>query len=54
VRHKGLWRRVGRRALWIGAILALIDFLDEQIERLSDAIEEQIRPLRRGRLSCRA
>ena len=31
-------------ALWIGAILAHIDFLDEQIERLSDAIEEQIRP----------
>jgi transposase len=31
-------------ALWIGAILAHLDFLDEQIERLSDAIEEQIRP----------
>jgi transposase len=31
-------------ALWIGAILAHIDFLDEQIERLTDAIEEQIRP----------
>ncbi len=31
-------------ALWIGAILAHIDFLDEQIGRLSDAIEEQIRP----------
>jgi transposase len=31
-------------ALWIGAILAHIDFLDEQIERLSDAIEEQLRP----------
>jgi transposase len=30
--------------LWIGAILAHIDFLDDQIERLSDAIEEQIRP----------
>jgi transposase len=30
--------------LWIGAILAHIDFLDEQIERLSGAIEEQIRP----------
>jgi transposase len=28
----------------VGAILAHIDFLDEQIERLSDAIEEQIRP----------
>jgi transposase len=31
-------------ATWIGAILAHIDFLDEQIERLSEAIEEQIRP----------
>jgi transposase len=31
-------------ALWIGAILAHIDFLDEQIDRLSAAIEEQIRP----------
>jgi transposase len=31
-------------ALWIGAILAHIDFLDEQIDRLSDAIEEQIGP----------
>jgi len=31
-------------ATWIGAILAHIDFLDEQIDRLSDAIEEQIRP----------
>jgi transposase len=31
-------------ALWIGAILAHIDFLDEQIDRLSDTIEEQIRP----------
>jgi transposase len=28
----------------VGAILAHIDFLDEQIERLCDAIEEQIRP----------
>jgi transposase len=31
-------------AVWIGAILAHVDFLDEQIDRLSDAIEEQIRP----------
>ncbi|MGB0095664.1 MAG: transposase [Solirubrobacteraceae bacterium] len=31
-------------ALWSGAILAHIDFLDEQIDRLSDAIEEQIAP----------
>jgi transposase len=31
-------------ALWIGAILAHIDFLDEQIDRLSDVIGEQIRP----------
>ena len=36
-------------ALWIGAILAHIDFLDEQIDRLSDAIEEQIAPFRPGR-----
>jgi transposase len=35
-------------ALWIGAILAHIDFLDEQIDRLSDAIEEQIRPFARA------
>jgi hypothetical protein len=39
---------VAHHALWIGAILAHIDFLDEQIDRLSDAIEEQIRPLRPG------
>lgn len=31
-------------ALLIGAILAHLDFLDEQIGRLSDAIEEQLRP----------
>jgi len=31
-------------ALLIGAILAHLDFLDEQIEQLSQAIEEQIRP----------
>ena len=31
-------------ALLIGAILAHLDFLDEQIARLSDAIEEQLRP----------
>jgi transposase len=31
-------------AVWIGAILAHIDFLDEHIDRLSDAIEEQLRP----------
>lgn len=30
--------------LLVGAILAHLDFLDEQIERLSDAIEQQIRP----------
>jgi transposase len=30
--------------LWIGSILRHIDFLDEQIEALSTAIEEQIRP----------
>jgi transposase len=31
-------------ALWVGAILDHIDFLDGQIDRLSDAIREQIRP----------
>jgi transposase len=30
--------------LWIGSILRHIDFLDEQIDQLSAAIEEQIRP----------
>jgi transposase len=30
--------------LWIGAILAHIDFLDQQIERLTGMIEEQLRP----------
>ena len=32
-------------ALLIGSILAHLDFLDEQIERLSEAIEDQLRPL---------
>jgi transposase len=31
-------------ALLVGSILAHLDFLDEQIERLSEAIEEQLRP----------
>ena len=35
-------------ALLIGAILAHLDFLDEQIDRLSDAIEERIAPFRAG------
>jgi hypothetical protein len=48
LRHKELWRRVAHHALLISAILAHIDFLDDQIDRLSDAIEERIRPLRRG------
>ena len=30
--------------LWIGAILAHIDFLDAHIERLTEAIEQQLRP----------
>jgi transposase len=30
--------------MWIGAILAHIDFLDAQIARLTDMIEEQLRP----------
>ncbi len=34
----------GLHALMIGAILAHLDFLDEQIERLSEAIEEQLGP----------
>ena len=33
-----------RHALLIGAILAHLDFLDEQIERLSDAIGEELAP----------
>ena len=32
-------------ALWIGAILAHIDFLDQQIERLTETIGEHIEPL---------
>src|SRR5512144_561728 len=35
-------------ALLVGAILAHLDFLDEQIDGLSDAIEEQIRPFAAG------
>lgn len=35
-------------ALVIGAILAHLDFLDEQIEGLSDAIEEQLAPFAGG------
>jgi transposase len=35
-------------ALVIGAILAHLDFLDEQIARLSDAIEEQLGPFATG------
>jgi transposase len=31
-------------AIWVGAILNHIDFLDEQIDALSDAIEEEIHP----------
>jgi len=31
-------------AVWVGAILSHVDFLDEQIDRLSDAIEEQLVP----------
>jgi transposase len=31
-------------ALLIGSILAHLDFLDEQVERLSEAVEEQLRP----------
>jgi transposase len=35
-------------ALVIGAILAHLDFLDEHIDRLSDAIEEQLGPFATG------
>jgi transposase len=35
-------------ALWIGAILAHIDFLDEQIVSLTEAIGEQIAPFERA------
>jgi transposase len=35
-------------ALVIGAILAHLDFLDEHIDRLSDAIEEQLGPFAQG------
>ena len=31
-------------AVWVGAILAHIDFLDEQIDQLAEAVEEQIAP----------
>ena len=42
-----------QHALLIGAILAHLDFLDEQIERLSEAIEEQLGPFAAGgRLLC--
>src|SRR5919109_2133901 len=39
----------GEHALIVGQILAHIDFLDEAIERLSDAIEVQIAPFARQR-----
>jgi transposase len=39
----------GEHALIVGQILAHIDFLDEAIERLSDAIEQQIAPYARQR-----
>jgi transposase len=37
-----------QHALLVGQILAHIDFLDEAIERLSEAIEEQLRPFARA------
>jgi hypothetical protein len=40
-------------SVWIGAILADLDFLDEQIASLSEAIGEQI-ALSSRRLSCGA
>ena len=35
-------------AVWIGAILAHVDFLDEQISSLTDAIAEQIAPFEKA------
>ena len=35
-----------QHALIVGAILAKLDFLDEQIMLLSDAIEQQLAPFR--------
>lgn len=35
-----------KHALIVGQILAHIDFLDEAIDRLSEAIEEQLGPFR--------
>jgi len=35
-------------AVWIGAILAHLDFLDEQIAKLTEAIAEQIAPFERA------
>jgi transposase len=42
-------RLESEHVLVVGQILAHIDFLDESIERLSAAIEEQIAPFRGGR-----
>jgi transposase len=41
-------RFAAHHALLIGAILAHLDFLDEQIDRLSDAIEDQLGPFANG------
>jgi transposase len=47
--HKALEGRFeAHHALVIGAILAHLDFLDQQISRLSDAIEEQLGPFAAG------
>jgi transposase len=43
-----------QHALVVGAILAHLDFLDEQIQLLSDAIGEALAPFARQRLSCSA
>jgi transposase len=34
--------------VWVGAILAHLDFLDEQIEQLTSAIGEQIAPFEKA------
>jgi transposase len=46
--REALRRFNGLHALLIGAILAHLDFLDEQIDRLSEAIEARITPFGRA------
>jgi transposase len=48
LRHALQGRFEAHHALVIGAILAHLDFLDEQIDRLSEAIEDQLGPTGAG------